>query len=104
MRPSKKQHIINTACKLFCEHGYQATGIDRVIEEAGIAKMTLYANFKSKEDLIHTCLRELDKQNLAWFIERVNASGSNAKVFLAVPSCELLANTQMSNTPFMYWQ
>lgn len=32
--------------------GYRATGIDRIIEEAQVAKMTMYRHFSSKEDLI----------------------------------------------------
>jgi len=61
MSYKKKKQIIDAATTLFCEHGYQATGIDKVIEKAGIAKMTLYSHFKSKEELILEYLRELAK-------------------------------------------
>lgn len=47
-----KQRIIETAEKLFYANGIRAVGIDRIIADAGVAKMTLYNHFKSKDDLI----------------------------------------------------
>ena len=41
---------------MFCREGFHATGIDRVLAEAGVAKMTLYKHFPSKDDLIAACL------------------------------------------------
>jgi AcrR family transcriptional regulator len=48
----KRQHIIETAYKLFKRHGYHATGIDRIIAEANVAKMTMYRHFPGKDGLI----------------------------------------------------
>jgi AcrR family transcriptional regulator len=50
--PSKRQHIVDTAYALFKREGFHATGIDRIIAEADVAKMTMYRNFPSKDDLI----------------------------------------------------
>ncbi|MGH3141072.1 MAG: TetR/AcrR family transcriptional regulator [Gaiellales bacterium] len=44
--------ILSTAYDLFCQHGVQAIGIDRIVAEAGVAKMTLYRHFRSKDDLV----------------------------------------------------
>ena len=46
-----RNRIIETASNLFYQKGYNATGINEIISEAGIAKATLYAHFKSKEDI-----------------------------------------------------
>lgn len=46
-----RQNIIETASHLFYSNGYNLTGINEVIAEAGIAKATLYSHFKSKEEL-----------------------------------------------------
>jgi len=46
-----RQTIIDTASDLFYQKGYNLTGINEVIKEAGIAKATLYSHFKSKDDL-----------------------------------------------------
>jgi AcrR family transcriptional regulator len=47
-----RQDIIDTAARLFYRQGYHNTGINQIIEESGIAKSTLYQNFRSKEDLL----------------------------------------------------
>lgn len=46
-----KNRIIETASSLFYKNGYNSTGINEIISEAGIAKATLYNHFKSKEDI-----------------------------------------------------
>ena len=51
-----KERIMSTACRLFYEQGYQATGINQIIEEAGIAKSSLYQHFASKELLLNEYL------------------------------------------------
>lgn len=53
---SKKDDIINTALQLFNSHSYNSVGIDRIIGESGVAKMTFYKYFPSKAKLIEECL------------------------------------------------
>ena len=55
---SKKEDIINTALKLFNSHSYNSIGVDRIISESGVAKMTFYKYFPSKEKLIEECLQQ----------------------------------------------
>ncbi|VWD05489.1 TetR family regulatory protein [Burkholderia lata] len=55
---SKRQAIVDTATRLFTQHGYHAVGTDRIIEEAGVAKMTLFRNFPTKNDLISEVLTQ----------------------------------------------
>lgn len=55
-----RQNIVETATKLFYQNGYNLTGINEIIKEAGIAKATLYHHFKSKEDI---CLAYLVYKN-----------------------------------------
>ncbi len=50
------ERIIQTANTLFYEHGYRAVGVDRLITESGVAKMTFYKHFPSKDDLIRAVL------------------------------------------------
>ena len=45
-----------TAQHLFYEQGYQATGINQIIEEAGVAKASLYQHFPSKEIILNEYL------------------------------------------------
>ncbi|NQD96878.1 TetR/AcrR family transcriptional regulator, partial [Pseudomonas sp. CrR25] len=49
--------LLNTARELFYREGYHGTGIDRILAESGVAKMTLYKHFKSKDELILAVLQ-----------------------------------------------
>ena len=53
----KRQHIVETAYALFKRVGFHATGIDRIIAESNVAKMTMYRHFPAKDDLIIEVLR-----------------------------------------------
>lgn len=61
MASTKRDHLIDTALELFNRHGFHATGIDRILAESGVAKMTLYNHFKSKDELIRAVLRRRDE-------------------------------------------
>lgn len=50
------ERILSTADDLFYREGVRAVGIQRVIEEAGIAKASLYAHYASKDDLVAACV------------------------------------------------
>ena len=51
------ERIVDVARELFCRDGIHATGIDRILSEAGASKMALYARFGSKEALLREVLR-----------------------------------------------
>lgn len=65
MPQPRKQHLIDTAYRLFNEHGYHATGIDLVLAESGVSKATLYKYFRSKEELILAVLQQRHEQQIA---------------------------------------
>ena len=52
------ERILLVARELFCRDGIHATGIDRILAEAGASKMTLYGRFGSKEALVREVLRQ----------------------------------------------
>ena len=81
----KRDQLIDTALRLFARHGYRATGIDTILAEAGVAKMTLYHHFKSKDELIVAALRRRDAEWREWFIRRVTKlAGTPRERLLAV--------------------
>lgn len=78
MASSKREQLLNTALELFYREGYHSTGIDRILAESGVAKMTLYKHFKSKDELIlaalqaqHEQIAESMRQSLADLAPRV---------------------------------
>ncbi len=79
-----RHRIIDTASELFYRKGYNSTGINEVIREAGVAKATLYAHFRSKDEL---CLAYLQHRHAA-FIEgitaRCKAADAGARQLLAL--------------------
>lgn len=56
--------ILDTAERLFFKQGYNITGINQVIEEADIAKASLYKHFESKVDLLVAYLQRFHER---WF-------------------------------------
>jgi len=61
-----KDRILDTASRLFYDQGYHITGINQIIEEADIARASLYNHFPSKTDLL---LAYLDRTHAEWFVE-----------------------------------
>ena len=49
---SARDRILNVASDLFYHQGVRAIGIDTIIAAAGVAKMSLYRAFPSKDDLV----------------------------------------------------
>ena len=74
MPSTKRDHLIDTALGLFSRDGFHATGIDKILSVSGVAKMTLYNHFKSKDELILAALRRRDETFRNWFMRAVEAS------------------------------
>jgi AcrR family transcriptional regulator len=57
-----KQRILQTADRLFYQHGIQAVGVDTIAAEVGISKRTLYNHFPCKNDLVAAYLAGRSEQ------------------------------------------
>lgn len=62
-----RDRIVETAEKLFYAEGIRAVGIDRIIAEAGVAKMSLYNHFSSKDDLVLAVLQYREEKITRFF-------------------------------------
>jgi AcrR family transcriptional regulator len=58
---SGRERVSRAAYELFSRDGVRAVGVDAVIARAGTAKMTLYRNFPSKDDLIIDFLQRRER-------------------------------------------
>ncbi len=76
---AKREHLLDTAQALFARDGYRAVGIDKVLAEAGVAKMTLYNHFKSKEELIAAMLERLAAEIAGEIGARIAAAGGGGR-------------------------
>src|ERR1700694_1474325 len=65
-----RERILAAAYELFARRGIRAVGIDAVISHAGVAKMTFYRHFPSKDDLV---LAFLDRREELWTREWLQA-------------------------------
>jgi AcrR family transcriptional regulator len=79
-----RSRILETALRLFYAHGTRAVGIDRIIAESGVAKMSFYNHFPSKADLVAAFLEERHARWMAWFRERQAARRPKAGATLPV--------------------
>ena len=84
-RDSGRARVLETAYRLFSQHGTRAVGVDRIIAESGVAKMTLYRNFASKDELILAFLELREERwTRRWLQDTVEARA-------ATPAQRLLA-------------
>ena len=56
MRANKRQLVVDKATELFSRHGFHPVGVDWIIDDSGVARMTLYRHFASKDELIREVL------------------------------------------------
>jgi AcrR family transcriptional regulator len=80
-----RERILATSYELFSRRGIRGVGVEEVIEQAGVAKATLYRHFASKDDLV---LAFLERREQRWTREFVEA-GARARG--TTPEEQLLA-------------
>jgi AcrR family transcriptional regulator len=78
------RHIVETATRLFIEHGYPATSIEQIAAAAGSGKQTIYRRFTSKEGLFTAVINQRARRLL-------EAAGAAACASGADPTARLKA-------------
>jgi AcrR family transcriptional regulator len=84
-RDTGRERVGRAAYELFSRDGIRAVGVDAIIAHAGTAKMTLYRNFPSKNDLI---IDFLQRREQLWTHEWLEAESRRRG---ATPREQLLA-------------
>jgi AcrR family transcriptional regulator len=59
---SARERILETAYQLFARHGARAVGIDTIVARSGVARMSLYHHFASKDDLVLAVLQRREER------------------------------------------
>jgi AcrR family transcriptional regulator len=57
-----RERVLEAAYDLFSRHGIRSVGVDTIVQEAGVAKMTLYRHFASKDDLALEFLKRREER------------------------------------------
>jgi len=70
-----KERIVDAAAELFYAQGLRAVSADKIIERAGITKVTFYRHFPSKDDLIVAYL----ERRAAWERTVILAASETAR-------------------------
>lgn len=78
---SARDKLLKAAAVLFYNNGIGGTGIDAIVEKAGVAKKSLYNNFASKADLVNQYLEARHAEWLDLYQVRLqHAPGPRDKV------------------------
>lgn len=78
MTLSARDRILVTAHDLFYAGGVRATGVDRIIAESGVAKLTFYRHFPSKDELVMAFLNYRHERWMAWFVDALGRHGATS--------------------------
>ena len=73
---SARERILVTAHDLFYRDGIRATGVDRIIAASGVAKLTFYRHFASKDDLVLAFLDYRHERWMAWLVDALGRHGA----------------------------
>ena len=79
---SKREQLIQAALELFAKNGIHATGVDSIVAQSGVTKKTLYAHFRTKEELVLAVLRHYDGLARNEFMRRVESGGTTPRARL----------------------
>jgi TetR/AcrR family transcriptional regulator, mexJK operon transcriptional repressor len=62
--PRRNEHLLDIATEVFVRLGFNATTLDRIAAEAGVAKRTIYARYADKQALFFAVMRRLSERRI----------------------------------------
>jgi len=72
-----RERLIEVAADLFYQQGFQAVGLDQILDRVGITKTAFYKHFESKDDLIVAVLTKRDGDDIAELVQTMSERGGN---------------------------
>lgn len=102
MKQGARERLLETADRLFYAEGIHTVGIDRILEESGVAKASLYKNFGSKDALVAAYLDERHERQKARIERAVERAEDPRERILAVfdAQAELFARPDFRGCAF----
>lgn len=92
LRENRVRKLLDAACHVVAQHGFQEATIDRVAEEAQMAKGTIYLYFSSKEDLLTAAI----EQGIENFTSQLRAAVAEVTTPLDKLRCMIETNLELS--------
>jgi AcrR family transcriptional regulator len=84
VRASARERLLTAANELFYNEGVHTVGIERIIEQAGVAKASLYNTFGSKDELVRAYLQARHDSITQRIMQAVARYGTPRERLLAV--------------------
>ena len=79
----KREDLLDRAIELFRRQGYSATSTAELVEELGVNRKSMYAEFGSKQDLFEAALARYSEINLSRVLAPIEAPGADADAIRA---------------------
>ena len=73
----KLKDLLEKSKELFLKYGYNAVAVDRIADEAGISKMTIYKYYNSKEDLFMEVIKKDIEHHACEIMKAISESSSS---------------------------
>ena len=70
----RQKKLLNTAIKVFLEHGYEGASLEKIILDAGGSRSTIYSLYGSKKGLFLACLKSLVEEVYFAYAEHYDES------------------------------
>jgi AcrR family transcriptional regulator len=78
-----REKLMGAASELFCSEGINVVGVDRIALKAGVAKMSLYHYFQSKDQLVLAYLEQVGRKQVD-SLDKATAGKKGKQAILAV--------------------
>lgn len=75
----RREDVLDRAIELFRRQGYSATSTAELVEELGINRKSMYAEFGSKQELFEAALERYSEINLSRVLAPIEAPDANAQ-------------------------
>jgi AcrR family transcriptional regulator len=79
-KPKPRERVLDAAARLFLRDGIHAVGVDRLADEAGVSKRSIYQHFESKDAIVAQMLREYGPRVVASYFDTTDALAPRERV------------------------
>jgi AcrR family transcriptional regulator len=78
IRGHARECLLDTGAELFYAHGIHGVSVDRLADQTGVTKRTVYQHFSSKDDLVAEALARKGEAWRTWFDAELDRRGESA--------------------------